>query len=127
MVKRGSSSVATSRAPSPTWAATPATSPHDHQARSRRRGMRRIDPSTAPTTATATTPVKSRFTNSTRAWYSRSGTNRSSVQAGQSEQPSPDPVRRTAVPVTTMAASDHRANRVSREYAAGATPRIVRL
>ena len=114
MVKRGSSSLNTSSAPSPTWASTPATRPRDNTMRSVRRGRRLQEPSTAAITAMATTPVKSRFTNSTRAWYSRSATKRSSEQVGQSSQPRPDPVRRTATPVTTIAASAHRAKRVSR-------------
>jgi hypothetical protein len=39
--------------------------------------------------------------------------NFSSLQFGQSEQPSPEPVRRTAAPVTTMMHSEARANRVT--------------
>ena len=114
IVKRGSSSVLTSRPPSTTWASTPATRPSDSRVRSDRRGRRLAEPSTAAITASATTPVNSRFPNSIRAWYSRSATNRSSEQVGQSSHPRPDPVRRTAAPVTTMVASAHRANRVRR-------------
>ena len=123
MVKRGSSSVLTSSAPSTTWASTPATSPSDSTVRSRRLGRRIQEPSTAAITARATTPVNSRFRNSISAWYSRSATKRSSEQVGQSSHPRPEPVRRTAAPVTTMVARAHSANRVSRAYVGGATHR----
>ncbi len=51
---------------------------------------------------TDTAPVTVRFTNSMRAWVSSGATIRPSAQVGQSGQPSPDPVTRTAPPVTTM-------------------------
>jgi hypothetical protein len=63
-------------------------------------------------TAKATTPVNIRFPNSIIPWYSRSDTNWSSSQFGQSEQPRPEPVRRTLAPVITMIVNDHRAARV---------------
>ena len=65
-------------------------------------------------TATETSPVTVRFTNSTMAWYSHGATTRSSAQVGQSGQPRPDPVRRTAPPVTTMNARAARARAVTR-------------
>ena len=77
--------------------------------RSRRRGCRHNEPSTAAITATATRPVNSRLTCSMAAWFDDTSTSRSSLQFGQSSQPSPDPVRRTAAPVITMAMSSPRA------------------
>ena len=55
-----------------------------------------------------------RFTNSTMAWYSSGATIRFSAHVGQSGQPSPEPVRRTAAPVTMMKASASRASSVTR-------------
>ena len=71
--------------------------------RSRRRGVRSSEPSAASATATDTTPVIVRFTDSTSALYWSGGTTLPRAQVGQSGQPRPDPVRRTAPPVTTMA------------------------
>ena len=51
---------------------------------------------------TETAPVMSRFTNSTMGLSSSGATKRSCSQPGQSEQPRPDPVSRTAPPVTMM-------------------------
>ncbi len=65
-------------------------------------------------TMTDTSPVTVRFTNSTRAWYSSGATIRPSAQVGQSGQPSPDPVTRTAPPVTTMKPRATRATNVIR-------------
>ncbi len=90
--------------PSTIWPMTPATSPSDSHVRSRRRGCRTSEPSTARMTATETSPVIDRFTNSTMAWYSQGATTRSRAHVGQSGQPRPDPVRRTAPPVTMMKA-----------------------
>ena len=56
-------------------------------------------------TATATsTNVSSRLPNSIAAWKSSAprGVKSSSVHRGHVGQPSPEPVRRTAPPVTTM-------------------------
>ena len=61
-----------------------------------------------------TTPVNRRFTNSTMGWNSNSATNWSCSQVGQSEQPRPDPVSRTAAPLTTMVARARSANMVIR-------------
>ena len=101
--------LSTTMPPRTTWPTTPATSPHDHRTRSARRGLRASEPSTAAITATDTSPVMSRLPNSIQPWNSASGTNRSCSQVGQSEQPRPDPVRRTAAPVTTIPASRTRA------------------
>ena len=57
---------------------------------------------TAMAMVATTRNVINRFTNSTSAWYSSGATSWSSWQLGQSEQPSPEPVRRTAAPLTTM-------------------------
>ena len=65
-------------------------------------------------TATDTRPVTVRFTNSTMAWYSSGATTRLSAHVGQSGQPRPDPVRRTAAPDTMMKASATSAIRVTR-------------
>ena len=40
--------------------------------------------------------------NSTIAWYSAGAMSRFDSQVGQSEHPRPEPVRRTAAPVTMM-------------------------
>ena len=50
------------------WATTPTTRPTESHVRSRRRGARTSDPSTARITSTDTSPVNSRFTNSTAPW-----------------------------------------------------------
>ena len=89
--------------PSTIWPSTPATSPSESSVRSRRRGVRHSEPSTAAITATATTPVNSRLTCSMAAWFDDTSMSCSSLQLGQSTQPSPEPVRRTAAPVMTMA------------------------
>ena len=77
---------------------------------------------TARITAIDTTPVSMRLMNSTWALNCHGATNRSRSQVGQSLQPSPDPVRRTAAPVTTMAQSAHRATTQIRRYSAGEIP-----
>ena len=64
-------------------------------------------------TSTDTTPVTSRFTNSTIGWNCRGATRRSFSQVGQSLQPRPEPVRRTAPPVTTIPMSPTSAARHS--------------
>ena len=104
----------TVKPPSTIWASTPATSPSDHRVRSRRLGTRTNEPSTASITATDTSPVMSRLTNSIMALTSSGATNWSCSQVGQSEQPSPDPVSRTPAPVTMMNARASAANRVMR-------------
>ncbi len=53
-------------------------------------------------TTTVSTTVTRRLPNSTREWNWRGGVRWPRVQSGQSEQPSPEPVSRTAAPVTTM-------------------------
>ncbi len=72
-------------------------------------------------TATDTTPVKRRLTNSITPWEPVSpwGTKLSCSQRGHVEHPNPEPVRRTAAPVTTMIPSATRASSVIRRYARG--------
>ena len=92
--------------PTTACARTPATRPSESQMRSRRRGSRRNDPSTHTITAIDTAPVNMRLTNSTIAWPPSAplGVSRPGSQLGQSGQPRPEPVRRTAAPVTMMTA-----------------------
>ncbi len=52
------------------WATKPATMPSDSQVRSRRRGCRRNEPTTARPTAIDTKVVNTRFKNSTMAFTS---------------------------------------------------------
>ena len=73
--------------------------------RSRRRGTRHSEPSTAAITARATRPVNSRLICSIAAWFEETSMSRSSLHCGQSSHPSPDPVSRTAAPVTTITIS----------------------
>ena len=53
-------------------------------------------------TTTVSTTVTMRLPNSTREWNWRGGVRWPRVQSGQSAQPSPEPVSRTAAPVTTI-------------------------
>ena len=53
--------------------------------------------------------------------------NRSSLQLGQSSQPSPDPVRRTAAPVTTITISNASATTVMTRYRSGEIRTLRRL
>ena len=123
ITRRGDRSNSTTRPPSTIWASTPPTNPSDSQVRSRRRGTRASDPRTATITATDTTPVIVRLTNSIIAGASviSDGVSRPSSQLGQSVHPRPDPVSRTAAPVTTITANARSANSVIRRYAAGET------
>lgn len=57
-------------------------------------------------TAMTTTPVNNRLTCSMAAWALDTSTNRSELQFGQSSQPSPLLVRRTAAPETMMIESE---------------------
>ena len=52
-----------------------------------------------------------RLPNSTQAWNCRGATTSDAVQFGQSGQPSPEPVRRTAAPETMVRVSAHTASR----------------
>ena len=66
----GESSLSTTSLPSTICTITPATRPSESSTRSVRRGARTSDPSTATITASETSPVTVRFTNSTMAWKS---------------------------------------------------------
>ena len=92
----------------------PTTSPSESHTRSRRRGRRTSEPSTATMTASDTRPVTTRFANSMFAWTDRDApeVRWPFVQFGQSGQPSPEPVSRTAAPVTMIAARRIAATRV---------------
>ena len=125
MTTGGERCVRTVTAPTTTWAAVPATMPHDNQMRSVRLGTRRCAPSTAAMTARATRPETMRLPYSTHAWPSRAGTNSVSVQPGQSVHPSPDPVRRTAAPVTTIAVSATSASNATARKRCGDTSRSI--
>ena len=114
MTDNGSSSTLTTIAPRMICATTPPTRPTDSHVRSRRRGTRTSEPSTARITAIDTMPVINRFMNSTCLWNSSGATNWFCSQSGQSEHPRPEPVSRTAAPVTMMNDSASRANRVMR-------------
>ena len=115
----GERSTSTVMPPSTIWAATPATSPQESHTRSACRGTRHSEPSTARITAADTKPVMVRFVNSIIACFSNGATRRPSTQFGQSGHPSPDPVSRTAAPLTTIAASDRSAPSVKRRYSFG--------
>ena len=67
-----------------------------------------------------------RLPNSTRPWNWRAGVRCPAEHEGQSLQPSPDPVRRTAPPVTTMSAVRTRASTFSRWLSEGETVGIRR-
>jgi hypothetical protein len=56
--------------------------------------------------------VKSRLTCSIAAWWDETSISLEALQLGQSSQPRPDPVRRTAAPVITMAINNPSATAV---------------
>ncbi len=116
---QGLSSVSTVTPPSIAWAATP-TKLHTASARRSRRGERKTATSSA-IAMTPRTPVSVRLPNSITPCTASSGvfTKLSSVQRGQVGQPRPEPVRRTAPPVTTMAPLATALARATREMAAG--------
>src|SRR5271168_132724 len=112
--------------PRTAWASTPATSPPLSHIRSRRRGLRKTEPRKAAATATVSTTVTRRFPNSTRPWNCRAGVRCPTEHSGQSAQPSPEPVRRTAAPVSTMRAVRTRARTLSRWLSEGETVGVRR-
>ena len=121
MTNWGLSSKSTVNPPSTACAATPPTRPSDSQTGRAAAGERRSDPSTARITATETSPVKTRLTNSIMAFASlvSRGERLPGEQLGQSGHPRPESVSRTAPPVTMMTASSTAATNVTRRYAAG--------
>ena len=76
------------------------------------------EPSTAAITATATTPVNSRLICSIAACFDDTSISRSLEQFGQSSQPSPLFVSRTAAPVTMITANATNAPMVIWRYRA---------
>ena len=77
-------------------------------------------------TMTVTRPVNKRLICSMAPWVVETSMNFSELQRGQSEQPKPEPVRRTAAPLTTMTHNKIRAKRVTQMYPAGLTCRAFR-
>jgi hypothetical protein len=69
---------------------------------SRRNGRRRHARSAAARHGRITTPVSKRLPNSISACEESWGVSRVPWQRGQSGQPSPEPVTRTAAPVNTI-------------------------
>src|SRR5579862_5834248 len=80
----------------------PAINAQDSHTRSRRRGFRNNEPIAATPTTMPTTEVNTRFQNSIRPWNDAGATNEVAVHFGQSGQPRPDEVSRTAAPLTTI-------------------------
>src|ERR1700729_4008445 len=112
--------------PSTAWATTPPTKPPLSQTRSPRRGARKIDPKKAAITPTVKTTVTRRFPNSTSPWNWSAGVRWPTEHSGQSAQPRPEPVRRTAAPVSTMRAVRTRATTSSRWLSEGETVGVRR-
>ncbi len=69
---------------------------------SRRNGRRRQARIAASRHGIPTTPVSIRLPNSISAWLESSGVRLVPSQRGQSGQPRPEPVTRTAAPVKTI-------------------------
>ena len=91
---------------------TPATSPSDSHVRSRRRGRRHSEPSTASDHDERDEPGEQAVDLLDGGVADETSTSCWSLQCGQSSQPSPEPVRRTAAPVMTMVISSPRATAV---------------
>ena len=117
----GANLCSTVKPPTTTSASRPATRPTDSHVRSRRRGVLRSAASNAPSEARVTAALIKRFPNSIQAWYCRGATTLVRVHAGQSGQPSPEPVRRTAAPENMVSASAHTAMAATTRKAAGVT------
>src|SRR3954454_8659468 len=101
--------VQTTIAPTTPWAGIPATSAIDSHTRSRRRGRRTQAPSAARTTASPTTNVNNRLICSIAECCDETSTSSLLLQFGQSLHPRPEPVNRTAAPVTTITPTSTRA------------------
>jgi len=102
MFDSGCRPVSTTMPPSTTCPTVPATNNKASCTVRRSRGRTSNAASIAAITLAATTPVKRRFNCSIAACGDDTSTNRSSLHAGQSTQPSPEPVRRTSEPVTMI-------------------------
>ncbi len=74
--------------------------------------------------ARLTSAVTTRFPNSIMAEYCQGATRWCWEQVGQSLQPRPDPVRRTAAPVTMMNPSAQTVNRQTFRYVDGDRRRL---
>ena len=98
----GFRSVSTVSPPTSAWAGMPSPSHSASTRRSRRPDCQAV--TKVATAMAASTKVSVRFPNSMAEWKSSApcGVNDSSVHRGQVGQPSPDAVRRTAPPVSTM-------------------------
>ena len=104
--------------PSTAWPTTPSGSSTPSIARSRRNGRRRHASAPAATAASPTSPEISRLPYSIHACVSSGGT-APPKHFGQSGQPRPEPVSRTAAPVKTISVSAARATSVTRWYCRG--------
>ncbi len=117
----------TTNAPSTASATTPAINAPDNQMRSRRRCSR----SSAATKVTPTTTTKVTVTNrlpySMRGWMLHEPVTRFLKQVGQSGQPSPDPVNRTAAPVRTMTIMERNEAKANQRKTGPVTGRRVRV
>ena len=105
--------------PSTAWQRTPSGSSSAISARSRRNGRRNQARIAAARQGRPTTPVSSRLPNSMNACVESSGVSRVPWQRGQSGQPSPEPVRRTAAPVKTISVHTTSAETATQKYARG--------
>ena len=105
MTNGGASLWSTVSPPSTTSAKMPATRPEASTTRSRRRGRRLMAARTTSTMATVMATLTRRLPNSTQAWNWSGATTLVEVHAGQSLQPRPEPVSRTAPPLTMATAS----------------------
>ena len=117
----GDRSKITTAAPTNALANTHRGRPSDQRYRSSRRGRRRRAPTTAAIVNSMTAPVTSRLANSTMPALSDAerGVKLSGSHDGQVEQPRPEPVRRTAAPVTMMKTSAATVANVMRRYVVG--------
>src|SRR5438093_4764106 len=88
-------------------------------ARSRRNGRRRKAARNEAIAAAPTTPVSRRLPYSIAPWVSSSVWMTAPWHSGHVGQPSPEPVRRTAAPVKTIAVSSASAIVVIRAYSGG--------
>ena len=98
ITQAGARSKMTVKPPHTACAATPSGSSAAISSRSRRNGRRRHAIHTASRHGMATTLVIIRLPNSISVWVLSSGVKLVPLQRGQSEQPRPEPVSRTAAP-----------------------------
>ena len=110
ITRPGASLYSTTRAPRTDLGQQP-DAPARPRARSGRGAGGSADgaPPRVPIAATVTRALISRLPNSTQAWNCRGATTSDAVQSGQSGQPRPGPVRRTAAPEMIVSTSAHTA------------------